>query len=68
MISRILEQDAAIHMVLSDDRKTTHLIPIWQDTMVLESVNAAHSPVAEFTDFKSGKTLYFSNKATYVTS
>ena len=50
MISRILEQDAAIHMVLSDDRKTTHLIPIWQDTMVLESVNAAHSPVAEFTD------------------
>ena len=42
-------------MVLSDDRKTTHLIPTWQDTMVLESVNAALSPVAEFTDFMSGE-------------
>ena len=56
MISRILEQDAAIRMVLSDDRKSTHLIPTWQDTMVLESVNAALSPVAEFTDFMSGET------------
>ena len=55
MISRILEQDEAIHMVLSDDRKTTRLIPTWQDTMVLESVNAALSPVAEFTDFISGE-------------
>ena len=62
MISRILEQDAAIRMVLSDDRKTTHLIPTWQDTMVLESVNAALSPVTEFTDFMSGET-YASNSA-----
>ena len=51
-----LEQDVAIRMVLSDDRKTTHLIPTWQDTMVLESVNAALSPVADFTDFMSGTT------------
>ena len=56
MISRILEQDAAIRMVLSDNRKTTHLIPTWQDSVVLESVNAALSPVAEFTDFMSGET------------
>ena len=42
-------------MVLSDDRKTTHLIPTWQDTMILESVNAALSPVVEFTDFMSGE-------------
>ena len=55
MISRILEQDAAIRMVLSEDRKTTHLIPTWQDSMVLESMNAALSPVAEFTDFMSGE-------------
>ena len=55
MISCILEQDAAIQMVLSEDRKTTHLIPTWQDSMVLESVNAALSPVAEFTDFMSGE-------------
>ena len=55
MIFRILEQDAAIRMVLSEDRKTTHLIPTWQDSMVLESVNAALSPVAEFTDFMSGE-------------
>ena len=38
-----LEQNVAIRMVLSEDRKTTHLIPIWQDSMVLESVNAALS-------------------------
>ena len=55
MISRIIEQDAAIRMVLSKDRKTTHLIPTWQDSMVLESINAALSPVAEFTDFMSGE-------------
>ena len=55
MISHILEQDTAIRMVLSEDRKTTHLIPTWQDSMVLESVNAALSPVAEFTDFMSGE-------------
>jgi len=55
MISWILEQDAAIHMVLSDDRKTTHLIPTWQDLMVLDSVNAALLPVAEFADFMSGE-------------
>ena len=36
MISRILEQDVAMHMILSDDRKTTHLIPTWQVTMILE--------------------------------
>ena len=54
MISRILEQDAAIRMVLSEDRKTTHLIPTWQDSMVLESMNAALSPVAKFTDSATG--------------
>ena len=63
MISWILEQDVAIRMVLSDDRKTTHLIPTWQDTMVLESVNASLSPVAEFTDFMSGE-KYVSISAT----
>ena len=42
-------------MVSSENRKTTHLIPTWQDSMVLESVNAALSPVAEFTDFMSGE-------------
>ena len=55
MISRILEQDAAISMVLSDDRKTTYINPTWQGTMVLESVNAALSPVSEFTNFVSGE-------------
>ena len=68
MISRILEQDAAIRMVLSDDRKSTHLIPTWQDTMVLESVNAALSPVAEFTDFMSGETYVSISAINYATS
>ena len=50
-------------MVLSDDRTTTYLIPTWQDIIVLESVNAAVSPVAEFTDFMSGE-KYVSISAT----
>ena len=58
MISQILEQDAAIRMVFSNDRKTTHLIPTWQDTMVLESVHGALSSVAEFTDFMSGENTF----------
>ena len=34
MIHRILEQENAIRQVLGADRKTTHLIPTWQDTDV----------------------------------
>ncbi|KAK7918646.1 hypothetical protein WMY93_009930 [Mugilogobius chulae] len=38
-----------------DDRKHQHLIPSWQDISVLEPVNAALKPVADFTDLLSGE-------------
>ena len=50
MLERILEQEAAIRQVLSGDRKTAHLIPKWQDVEVMESVQAAIGPLADFTD------------------
>ncbi|XP_057208476.1 uncharacterized protein LOC130565609 isoform X2 [Triplophysa rosa] len=54
MVERILEQVPAIRRVL-DDRRHHHLNPRWQDIAVLESVNAALKPAAEFTDLLSGE-------------
>ena len=55
MISRVLEQEKALHQVLSMDRKTAHLVPTWQDLEVLESINKALVPLADFTDIFSGE-------------
>ncbi|KAK0147407.1 Zinc finger BED domain-containing protein 1 [Merluccius polli] len=55
MIGRVLEQSKAVCQVLSEDRKTRHLVPTWQDTDVLESVNNALGPLQEFTDALSGE-------------
>lgn len=55
MVSRILEQETAIRQVLVGDRKTTHLVPTWQDVEVLESVQSAIKPLADFTDMLSGE-------------
>ena len=52
---RILEQEVAIHAVLSADRKCSHLNPTWQDTEVLETVYKALSPVADLTNLLSGE-------------
>ena len=52
-MKRILEQEEALHSVLSADRKTIHLIPTWQDTDVLQSINAALDPLATLTDLLS---------------
>ncbi|XP_076591430.1 E3 SUMO-protein ligase ZBED1 [Chaetodon auriga] len=54
MVGRVLEQTPAIKRVL-DDRRHQHLIPSWQDIAVLELVNAALKPAAEFTDLLSGE-------------
>lgn len=54
MIERVLEQVHAIKRAL-DDRKHQHLNPTWQDIAVLESINAALKPVAEFTDVLSNE-------------
>ena len=55
MISRVLEQEKALRQVLSIDRKTAHLVPTWQDLEVLESINKALAPLADFTDILSGE-------------
>ena len=54
MVSRLLEQEEAVRVVLSEDRKTTHLIPTWQDIQVWESISSALSPIADLTDLLSG--------------
>ena len=51
MVSRLLEQEPAVRAVLEADRKTSHLIPTWQDIDVLQSL----SPISDLTDFLSGE-------------
>ena len=55
MVSRILEQEEAIRLVLSTDRKTSHLVPTWQDIDVLQSIHQALSPWSNLTDILSGE-------------
>ncbi len=55
MISRLLEQEEAVRVVLSTDRKTGHLVPTWQDMHVFECLFKALSPISELTDFLSGE-------------
>ena len=55
MIGRVLEQEKAIRKVLGGDRKTSHLVPTWQDLDVLESLNAALNPLSDFTDMLSAE-------------
>ncbi|XP_065906823.1 uncharacterized protein [Dysidea avara] len=55
MVSRILEQKEPIRLVLSSDRTTSHLVPIWQDLDVLESINSAVSPLSGLTGILSGE-------------
>ena len=50
MIERVLEQEQAIRVVLSADRKASHLLLSWQDLDVLKGINDALSPLSEFTD------------------
>ena len=53
MVDRILEQECALRQVLSNDRKSVHLIPSWQDIQVLESLKSGLDPVYDFTDILS---------------
>ena len=55
MVDRILEQEVAIRSVLSADRKTSHLVPTWQDIDVLQSIHKALNPVSNLTDILSGE-------------
>ena len=53
MVSRILEQEEAIRVVLSSDHKACHLIPSWQDIDVLQSIDRALAPISSLTDILS---------------
>ena len=54
-MKRLLEQEEAVRVALSTDRKTTHLLPTWQDIDVLQSINAALNPLTILTDLLSGE-------------
>ena len=55
MMQRIMEQQDAIHIVLSQDRKVSHLVPTWQDFDILESVLEAVKDFLDLTDLLSGE-------------
>ena len=55
MIGRVLEQEKVIRKVLGGDRKTSHLVPTWQDLDILESLNSILAPLSDFTDMLSAK-------------
>ena len=55
MIPRIIEQKEAIRVVLGQDRKTSYLVPSWQDLDVLHSVVCVIKPLQEITDTPSGE-------------
>ena len=55
MVKRILEQESAIRIVLSRDRKVSYLVPTWQDVDVLQSIDKALSPLSSLTDILSGE-------------
>ena len=47
MIKRIREQIDAICIVLRNDRKASHLLPIWQNSDVIDMIIAALDPLEE---------------------
>ena len=53
MMEQIIEQQDAIHVVLSQDRKVSNLVPTWQD--LLESVVEVVKDFSDLTDLLSGE-------------
>ena len=54
-MKRLLEQEEAVRVALSADKKTSHLLPTWQDIDVLQSINVALNPLSTLTDLLSGE-------------
>ncbi|XP_065883999.1 zinc finger BED domain-containing protein 4-like [Dysidea avara] len=50
MVERVLEQIEASRIVRGADRSSSHLIPTWQDSDVLQAVATAVKPLKEMTD------------------
>jgi len=55
MVERIKEQQEAINVVLSNDRKASHLILNWQQKDVLEAIDKVLSPLKKMTDLLSAE-------------
>jgi len=55
IVKTILEQKEAIRVVLSGDRKTSHLVITWQDIDLLTSIESFLSPLEDLTDALSGE-------------
>ena len=55
MIERIVEQQDAIHVVLGQDPKASHLVPTWQNIDVLQSILKAVEGFKDLTDLLSGE-------------
>jgi len=61
MVSRALKQESALRQVLPADKNIAHLVPTLQDLEVLESIDKALSPLADFIDiFSREKYVTFS--------
>ena len=68
MIERIVEQQDAIHVMLSQDRKVSHLVLSWQDFDVLKSVLETVKGFKDLTDLLSSEKIdshLFCHKTTY---
>ena len=55
MVERLMEQMEAIRVVLASDRKSSHLLPLWQDCDVLDSITGALKALKEMTDVLAGE-------------
>ena len=55
MVERLVEQMEAVRVVLASDRRSSHLIPSWQDCDVLDSITGALKSLKEMTDALSGE-------------
>jgi len=53
IISRLIEQEKVIKIVLSSDRTASNLMPTWQHVNGWDAINDALLPLAEFTDIMS---------------
>ena len=55
MVERIREQQEAINVVLSNDKKASHLILSWQQKEVLKAIDTVLSPLKKMTDLLSAE-------------
>jgi len=69
-VTRLLEPEDALRVVLGSGRKLSHLNPTWQDMQVFESITQALSLISDQTDFLSGEkhvTVFFNHSSSIYT-